>query len=140
LVVAIAAGAYGFMLAVRTDGMGATAVEGSAIPRAGSARSKEPMAPVPPVTVAGAGDALDGQEVFAVACAICHDAGVAGAPRMGDVAAWAPRIAQGEAMLHQRALQGYQGKDGFMPAKGGRTDLSDQSVINAVNHMVANSK
>ncbi len=140
LVAAIAAGAYGFMHAVQMDEMGATAVEGAAMPRAGSARSNEPETPSPPVTVAGAADALNGQEVFAVACAVCHDAGVAGAPRMGDAAAWAPRIAQGEAMLHQRALRGYQGKDGFMPAKGGRTDLSDQSVINAVNHMVANSK
>jgi cytochrome c5 len=141
LVVAIAAGAYGFMHAVQMDGMGAPASDAGAEPRAGSARSKESeTAPMPPLTAAGAGDALNGQEVFAVACAVCHDAGVAGAPRMGDAAAWAPRIAQGEALLYQRSLRGYQGKDGFMPAKGGRPDLSDQSVINAVNHMVANSK
>jgi cytochrome c5 len=86
------------------------------------------------------GSDLKGDEVFSMACVVCHGSGVAGAPKLGDVAAWAPRIAQGAAVLNQHALQGYQGKAGFMPPKGGRTDLSDQAVINAVDHMVANSK
>jgi cytochrome c5 len=89
---------------------------------------------------AGGGKDMKGEEVFAMACVVCHGSGVAGAPKFGDAAAWAPRIAQGQSVLHQHALQGFQGKGGFMPPKGGRTDLSDQSVINAVDHMVANSK
>lgn len=89
---------------------------------------------------AGGGKDMTGEEVFAMACVVCHGSGVAGAPKFGDAAAWAPRIAQGQAVLHQHALQGFQGKAGFMPPKGGRTDLSDQSVINAVDHMVAKSK
>jgi cytochrome c5 len=92
---------------------------------------------------AGAGPStgdLSGQEVFAMACVACHGAGVAGAPKLGDAAAWAPRIAQGASVLQEHAIKGYQGKAGFMPPKGGRVDLSDQSVINAVEHMVANSK
>ena len=52
----------------------------------------------------------------------------------------APRLAQGEDTLHKHALEGYQGKAGFMPPKGGRTDLSDQSVKNAVDYMVAAGK
>lgn len=89
--------------------------------------------------VAGAAD-LAGEDVFNQACVACHGAGVAGAPKFGDAAAWAPRIAQGADTLHTHALQGFQGKGGFMPPKGGRTDLSDQSVINAVDYMVAGSR
>lgn len=81
-----------------------------------------------------------GREVYGAACEVCHGSGVAGAPKLGDAAAWATRIAQGSASLRQRALNGYQGKDGFMPAKGGRIDLSDQAVIEAVDYIVANSK
>ena len=66
----------------------------------------------------------------------CHGAGIAGAPKFGDKAAWAERVAQGADTLHKHALGGYQGKAGFMPPKGGRTDLTDQSVINAVDYMV----
>ena len=94
---------------------------------------------------AGAGPAepakdLTGEEVFAMACVACHGSGVAGAPKFGDTGAWAPRIAQGASTLHEHALKGFQGKSGFMPPKGGRIDLSDQSIINAVDHMVKNSK
>jgi cytochrome c5 len=83
---------------------------------------------------------MPGDQVYAQVCAVCHGAGVAGAPKVGDAAAWAPRIAQGADTLHKHAIDGYQGKAGFMPPKGGRTDLSDNSVISAVDHMVAASK
>ena len=58
----------------------------------------------------------------------------------GDKAAWAPRIAQGMDLLHKHSLEGYQGKAGYMPPKGGRTDLSDQSVMNAVDYLVSQAK
>jgi cytochrome c5 len=95
----------------------------------------------PPVAAAAA-DAADlaGEDVYSQACVACHGAGVAGAPKFADAAAWAPRIAQGIETLNTHALQGFQGKGGFMPPKGGRTDLSDQSVINAVEYMVAAAK
>jgi cytochrome c5 len=83
---------------------------------------------------------LSGEEVFSMACVACHGSGVAGAPKLGDAEAWAPRIAKGADMLQKHAIEGFQGQAGFMPPKGGRVDLSDQSVINAVEHMVANSK
>jgi cytochrome c5 len=95
----------------------------------------------PPAAAPGGATAdLNGEDVYNQACVACHGAGVAGAPKFGDKAAWAARIAQGGDTLHQHALKGYQGKAGFMPAKGGRTDLTDQSVINAVEYMVAAAK
>jgi len=83
---------------------------------------------------------LPGKDVFDQACNACHGMGVAGAPKMGDKAAWAPRIAQGAATLHKHALEGFQGKAGFMPPKGGRVDMTDQSIINAVDFMTTASK
>lgn len=80
---------------------------------------------------------LPGDQVFNMACVACHGTGVAGAPKFGDAAAWGPRIAQGAATLHKHAIEGFQGKAGIMPAKGGRTDLSDKSIISAVDYMTA---
>ena len=83
---------------------------------------------------------LPGEEVYKQVCTACHGAAVAGAPKTGDKAAWAPRIAQGVATLNKHALEGFQGKAGYMPPKGGRTDLSDQSVMNAVEYLVSQAK
>jgi len=82
----------------------------------------------------------DGPSTYASACVVCHGAGLAGAPRLGDRAAWAPRIAQGQPTLEKHAIEGYQGSAGFMPAKGGRADLSDELVRAAVEHMVSQSR
>jgi len=97
------------------------------------------LAPEAAAPAAAAAD-LPGDTVYNQACVACHGAGIAGAPKFGDKAAWAPRIAQGADTLHSHALQGFQGKAGYMPPKGGRTDLSDQSVINAVDFMLAGSQ
>jgi cytochrome c5 len=83
---------------------------------------------------------LPGEEVYKQVCTMCHGAAVAGAPKTGDKAAWAPRIAQGIDTLHKHALEGFQGKAGYMPPKGGRADLSDQSIMNAVDYLVAQAK
>ena len=88
-------------------------------------------APTPVATV------MSGPQVYNMACIVCHaPPGVGGAPPIGDAAAWQPRIAQGADTLHMHALQGYQGEKGFMPAKGGRVDLSDAEIIAAVDYMV----
>jgi cytochrome c5 len=94
--------------------------------------------PAAEATVAAAD--LPGETVYNQACVACHGAGIAGAPKFGDAAVWAARIAQGADTLHKHAIEGFQGKAGYMPPKGGRTDLSDQSVINAVDYIVAASK
>jgi cytochrome c5 len=97
------------------------------------------LAPAQAAQAAPAAD-LAGEEVFNMACVACHGAGVAGAPKFGDKGAWVPRIAKGAATLHEHAIKGFQGQAGFMPPKGGRTDLSDKSIINAVDYMVSSSK
>ena len=70
----------------------------------------------------------------------CHGAGVAGAPKLGDKADWGPRIAQGNDTLYQHAIQGFQGKKGVMPPKGGNTALPDDQVKAAVDYMVSQAK
>jgi len=81
-----------------------------------------------------------GEQTFNTVCFACHKTGAAGAPKVGDKAAWAPRIAQGMATLEKHALNGFTGKSGTMPAKGGRTDLSDADVKAAIKYMVSQSK
>lgn len=80
-----------------------------------------------------------GQQVYKSACFACHDMGVAGSPKLGDIDAWAPRIAQGAEILLNHAINGYQGKLGYMPPKGGRMDLSDVDVAAAIAYMVSKS-
>jgi cytochrome c5 len=65
---------------------------------------------------------------------------VAGAPKLGDKAAWGPRIAQGIDTLYTHSIKGFQGKAGMMPPKGGNMALSDADVKAAVDYMVAQSK
>ena len=81
-----------------------------------------------------------GQESYESACAVCHDGGAAGAPKFGDPdEGWATRIAQGIDVLYDHAVNGFEGADGMMPAKGGRRFLDDVSVKAAVDYMVENS-
>ena len=78
----------------------------------------------------------DGEAVFQQTCSACHGTGLAGAPKAGDHAAWAPRVAKGKDLLYQHALQGFQGTAGVMPPKGGRVDLPDDLIKAAADHMV----
>jgi cytochrome c5 len=78
----------------------------------------------------------NGTEMFEQTCSACHGQGIAGAPKAGDKAAWAPRIAEGKAVLYEHALKGFQGKTGVMPPKGGRMDVPDAVIKEAVDHMV----
>ena len=77
-----------------------------------------------------------GEKLFGSVCATCHTAGLMGAPKLSDKAAWAPRIAQGKDTLYKNAIVGYQGKAGVMPAKGG-SQASDEEVKAAVDYMVS---
>lgn len=94
-------------------------------------------APVATATTAAAATYKDGAETYEGACKACHGIGLAGAPKAGDSAAWAPRIAKGKATLYEHAIKGFTGTAGIMPAKGGRTDLSDDLVKEAVDHLLA---
>lgn len=90
--------------------------------------------------VATATPARDGQQVYQASCVACHEAGIAGAPKLGDKGQWAKRIAKGLNALHASALNGVQGSAGVMPAKGGNPALSDAEVKAAVDYMVARSR
>ena len=73
-----------------------------------------------------------GRTLYQRNCFACHDTAVAGAPRMGDKVAWAPRLAKGKDMLYSHALNGLNA----MPAKGG-SGAPDAEVKAAVDYMLA---
>lgn len=83
--------------------------------------------------------ALTGPQVYNAACIACHGSGIGGAPILGDTAAWGPRLAKGTDTLNQHAIGGFT-DIGYMPPKGGRLDLSDQEVLDAVTYMLNQSK
>lgn len=85
---------------------------------------------------AAGGAPKDGATVFNTVCSACHNTGAAGAPKAGDKAAWAPRIAQGKDALYKSALNGKNA----MPPKGGAASLSDDEVKAAVDFLVSKAK
>lgn len=115
------------------------AAPAAAGPVAVAAAATTPVAAAAPAPAASASPA-DGKATYESTCHVCHGTGLAGAPKFGDKAAWAPRIAEGLPTLHQHALHGYQGKSGVMPAKGGNTALSDAAVQAAVDYMASAAK
>lgn len=100
------------------------------------ADAAKPAADAAKPAVDAAKPAVDGEKVYKGLCFSCHDAGVVGAPKLGDKAAWAPRIAAGMDSLYNNSLKG----KGAMPAKGGNPKLSDEEVKAAVDWMVAKAK
>lgn len=84
--------------------------------------------------------AADGKTVYEHNCVVCHGQGVAGAPKFGDADAWAPHIAKGKDTLYKDAINGFTGKAGTMPPKGGFTNLSDDEVKAGVDYMVENAE
>ena len=112
----------------------AASAPAAATPAAAATAPAAAAAPAPAKTAAA-----DGKKVYDTACMACHTAGVAGAPKLGDKAAWAPRVKQGNAILYEHAIKGFQGKAGMMPAKGGSA-ASDDEVKAAVDYMTAAAK
>jgi cytochrome c5 len=88
---------------------------------------------------AGAAPAVNvpttGEQAFTQVCSACHATGVNGAPKVGDHAAWAPRIAQGKDTLYKTAIAG----KGNMPPKGG-TNWPDATIRMTVDYMVSLNK
>ncbi|MDB5902201.1 MAG: cytochrome c5 family protein [Betaproteobacteria bacterium] len=110
---------------------GAPAAAGaSVVPTAAAA------APAGATSGAAAGGASNGKAIFEANCVACHGTGVAGAPKIGDKAAWAPRLKQGMDTLHQSALKG----KGAMPPKGGNMALPDADVMAAVDYLAGQGK
>lgn len=100
---------------------------------ASAARVQAAAEPAPVAT------AMSGPQVYNDACLACHGAGIGGAPVLGESAEWAPRIAQGVDVLKDHAVNGFAGSAGYMPPKGGRVDLSDREIHDAVDYMVSES-
>jgi len=97
--------------------------------------------PVVTAVTDAVGAPLSGPQVYNDICYLCHAApGVGGAPVLGDIAAWGPRIAQGPDILQTHVIDGYTGEAGFMPAKGGRVDLSDDEILAALEFMLSESQ
>ncbi|MFL0811128.1 MAG: c-type cytochrome [Agarilytica sp.] len=86
--------------------------------------------------VAAASGPRSGQEVYDSKCATCHATGAAGAPKLGDAAAWAPRIGKGMDTLYTSAISGFNG----MPAKGLCFDCSDDELKASVDYLIEKSK
>ncbi len=85
---------------------------------------------------ASAASVRSGESVYQSSCMACHSTGVAGAPKLGDKAAWAPRISAGNSTMIQHALQGFKG----MPAKGGCANCLDAEIKAAVEYLTSRAK
>ena len=81
-------------------------------------------------------ETVDGAQVYQSTCFACHGTGAAGAPRVGDQAAWADRIARGMDTLLNHALNGFNA----MPPRGGNPGLSDDAIKAVVEYMVSESQ
>ncbi len=104
---------------------------------AGTGRAAAPAASTAAAAAAGASHpAVDGKKIYEGGCVVCHGAGIAGAPKFGDKAAWAPRIKTGMDTLYATAIKG----KGAMPPKGGNPALTDEQMKAAVDYMVAAAK
>ena len=86
--------------------------------------------------VSASAEPRSGQEIFGASCTACHTTGAAGAPKLGDKAAWAPRIAQGKATLYKHAQNGFNG----MPPKGLCMDCSEDEIKATVDYILSKSK
>ena len=85
-----------------------------------------------PAATAVASGPRSGNTVYGTFCAACHGTGVMGAPKIGDAGDWAPRIAQGNDVLADHAINGFNA----MPAKGSCMDCSDDEIVAAIDHMI----
>ncbi|MDF3055090.1 MAG: Gluconate 2-dehydrogenase cytochrome c subunit [Gammaproteobacteria bacterium] len=96
-------------------------------------KSIESELPPPPAT--GKGDKA-GKVIYLKYCAGCHDQGGGGAPKFGDVSAWAPLIKMGQEQMYNNAIRGIRG----MPPKGNCASCTDEQVHQAVDYIVNRSK
>lgn len=94
---------------------------------------------VKPQAAAGAPDLITGEKVYKGTCSICHKSGLRGAPRLGSKKDWEERLAQGNEILYDRAINGYRGKKGSMPSRGSNPKLSESEVRAAVDYMAAHA-
>ena len=125
-------------IAKRIKPVGDVAVDPTQPAPAAAAPVQVAAAPAPGAAPAAAAkaDAGKGKAVYDSACTVCHAAGIAGAPKAGDKAAWAPRVKTGMDALYVSSLKGKNA----MPPKGGNLALADADVKAAVDYMVSTVK
>jgi cytochrome c5 len=121
-----------YMLGAVGAAAAAPATEAPAV-EAPTEAATEPSAAAP-------ADTGKGKDIYDAACTVCHSAGVAGAPKLGDKAAWASRIEKGIEALYHSSINGFMGTAGMMPPKGGRPDFADEDIKAAVDYMVSAAK
>ncbi len=92
--------------------------------------------PCASAAVAVSSEPRSGEAVYSTACTTCHSSGVAGAPKLGTAADWAPRLEKGLETLYTNAIKGFNG----MPPMGLCSTCSDAEMNAAVDYMLANSK
>ena len=115
----------------------AESVVAAVVPATAPAAAPAPQtaAPAPQAAAPAAAvepDLAKGKSVYGTACFACHMTGAAGAPKLGDKAAWAPRIAQGMEVLYTSSING----KGAMPPKGGSA-YSDEEIRSVIEYMLA---
>ncbi|RMG28121.1 MAG: cytochrome c5 family protein [Gammaproteobacteria bacterium] len=88
------------------------------------------------VALAVSGPLYAGEKIFKTKCFVCHGTGAAGAPKVGDKKAWAPRIAKGIDTLLKHAKNGYNA----MPPKGTCMECSDEDLKSTIEYMISKSK
>jgi cytochrome c5 len=112
----------------------------AAKPAAAQQQAQAPAPPKPeaqaPAAEGKSAAAADGKAVYDKVCFACHAQGLAGAPKLGDKAMWAPRIKQGADTLVQSVIKG----KGAMPPKAGNPALTGAEIRAAIEFMVSQSK
>lgn len=101
-----------------------------------AAPAAEAAAPAAPASTAAAGGGRSGEEIYSSTCLACHATGAAGAPKLGDTKAWAPRIATGMDALLSSAINGKNA----MPPRGTCANCSDEELKGAIEYMVSKSQ
>jgi len=91
--------------------------------------------PAVAVSEAPFGGSVDGQVIYDNVCMACHTTGAGGSPKLVH-AEWDARVEQGKETLYKHAIEGFTGNSGLMPAKGGRSDLTDEQVKASVDYMI----
>jgi len=122
-------------VAKRLKPVGELVLAGSPQAATATAAANAAAAPVA-AAPAATGGANSAKSIYDTTCFACHGTGAAGAPKLGDKQAWAPRIKAGNATLYNSALKGKNA----MPVKGGNPGLADADVRAVVDYMVSQSR
>ena len=92
------------------------------------------------LSACSSGPEAEAPPAYVNSCMTCHGEGIGGAPITGDKEDWQRRTSKGMAKVYANAINGFEGATGIMPARGSRTDLSDEDIKKIVDYMVEASQ